>query len=640
MNNITITLPDNTQKSYPQGVTAAEIAGGIGKRLLEAAIAATVNGKDYDLKRPILADAEVKITVAESKEGLEVLRHSTAHLLAQAIKELYPTAQITIGPVVEEGFYYDIDCSTQLTPEDLVTIENKMREIANRKLDVSRVEFTPEVAIQTFKKLNENYKVELIQGFPQGEAVSAYQQGEFIDLCRGPHVPNTAKLAHFKLTSIAGAYWRGNENNKMLQRIYGTAFATKKDLEEYLHRIEEAKKRDHRKVGPELGLFSFFPIAPAMPFYLPKGTVLLNNLVQLMKDRVQKDGYQEVSCPQLMNVALWKRSGHWDNYKDNMFVIEEEEEASMGLKPMNCPGHATLFGATKHSYRELPLRYAEFTRLHRNERAGVTHGILRTRAFSQDDGHIFLAEQQIEEESKRLIQLILSTYQLFGFDKVDIKLATRPEKYLGTVETWDKAEKKLASALEAAGVSFTYANGEGAFYGPKIEFHIRDSIGRFWQCGTVQLDYAMAERFELEYVDSDGQSKPPVVIHRAILGSMERFMGVLIEHYNGHFPVWLSPLQVLIVNVTQGQADYCEKLQQKMKAAGVRVEWDSRNEKLGYKIREAQLQRVPLMVVIGDKEVSNQTLSVRKTTGEALQDLNWEDFWKFLSPQLEVPGMK
>lgn len=638
MKPITITLPDGSKRQYSAGITPGQVAGQIGKRLEEAAVSAKLDGKPYDLFRPIDKDSDLAIVTKDSPEGLEVLRHSTAHLLAQAVKELYPSTQITIGPVIEDGFYYDIDCPQQLTPEDLPKIEAKMREVADRKLDVQRKELPRDQAVSMFRDMKEGYKVELIQGFPAGEVVTAYQQGEFIDLCRGPHVPNTAKLGKFKLLSVAGAYWRGNENNKMLQRIYGTCFATQKELDEYLHRVEEAKKRDHRKLGPELGLFTFLPISPSMPFYLPKGAWLFNRLVDFMREETAKLGYQEVICPQLMNTDLWKKSGHWDNYRENMFLMGSEEDAQMGLKPMNCPGHFSLYAAGKHSYRELPLRFAEYTKLHRNERAGVTHGIMRTRTFSQDDGHIFLTESQIQEESLAFIKHVFHVYKLFGFEKIQVRLATRPEKYLGTVETWEASEKALADALTAAGVEFSFAKGEGAFYGPKIEFHIRDSIGRYWQCGTLQMDRANPDRFDLEYIDSDNSAHRAVVMHRAVLGSIERFMGILIEHHNGHFPLWISPVQAVVINVTGDQEAYVNEVADTLTSWGLRVERDTRNEKLGYKIREAQLQRAPLMLVLGNKEKDAKTISVRKSNGENLNDLTLEGLRKFLEPQLKPGG--
>lgn len=636
--NITVTLPDNSKREYPSGTTPGQVALSIGKRLEEAAIAAKVNGKEFDLFRPLTEDVHLAIITKESKEGLEVLRHSTAHLLAQAVKELYPGTQITIGPVIEDGFYYDIDCPVQLTSEELPKIEKRMEEIAAKKLEVSRHEFPRPDAIKKFQDMKENYKVELINSFPPDEPVSAYRQGDFLDLCRGPHVPNTAKLGKFKLLSVAGAYWRGNENNKMLQRIYGTAWATQKELDEYVKRIEEAKKRDHRKLGPELGLFQFLPAAPAMPFYLPKGSSLYNRLANFMREETKRQGYQELICPQIMSSDLWKTSGHWDNYRDNMFVVDtEEDELGLAIKPMNCPGHCALFGSTRHSYRELPIRYSEYSKLHRNERAGVTHGIMRTRTFSQDDGHIFCTPEQLLSESETFIKHVFHVYKMFGFDKVDVKLATRPEKYLGTPESWDRDEKILGDALAAAGVPFTIAKGEGAFYGPKIEFHIRDSIGRYWQCGTLQMDPNLPERFGLEYIDSGDKPQRPIMLHRAVLGSLERFMGILIEHYNGHFPLWLSPVQAVVINVTADQEAYAREIHAMLESWGARAELDIRNEKLGYKIREAQVKRTPLMIVLGNKEMAEKKVTVRKTTGENLNELSFEEFRKFLEPQMSPP---
>lgn len=636
--NITVTLPDSSERQYPSGTTPGQIALSIGKRLEEAAIAAKVNGKHYDLFRPLTEDVHLAIITKDSAEGLEVLRHSTAHLLAQAVKELYPGTQITIGPVIEDGFYYDIDCPVTLTSEELPKIEKRMEEIAARKLTVSRHEFPRAEAVKRFESMKENYKVELIHSFPSDEAVTAYQQGDFLDLCRGPHVPNTAKLGKFKLLSIAGAYWRGNENNKMLQRIYGTAWATQKELDDYIKRLEEAKKRDHRKLGPELGLFTFLPVAPSMPFYLPKGSALYNRLADFMRAETKAQGYQELICPQVMSAELWKTSGHWENYRENMFVIDtQEDELELALKPMNCPGHCALFGATRHSYRELPIRFAEYSKLHRNERAGVTHGIMRTRTFSQDDGHIFLTPEQVLPEARNFIRHVFEVYRLFGFEKVDVKLATRPEKFLGTPEVWDRDEKSLADALTANSVPFTIAKGEGAFYGPKIEFHIRDSLGRYWQCGTLQMDSNLPERFGLEYIDSSDKPQRPVMLHRAVLGSLERFMGILIEHFNGHFPIWLSPVQAVVINVTGDQEAYAKEVHATLTRWGTRCELDIRNEKLGYKIREAQVKRTPLMIVLGNKEMAERKLTVRKSNGENLNELSFEEFQKFLVPQLQPP---
>jgi threonyl-tRNA synthetase len=638
MKSFAITLPDGSKRTFDSRVTPQQIAASIGRRLEEAAVAAKLNGKEIDLTKPIESDAELAIITRDSKEGLEVIRHSTAHLLAQAIKELYPTAQITIGPVIEDGFYYDIECPKQLTNEDLPAIEKKMAEIAGKKLDVHRQEIDRNEAIKLFKGMNEHYKAEIIEGLPSGEVVSAYKQGDFIDLCRGPHVPNTSRLGKFKLLSVAGAYWRGDEKNKMLQRIYGTAFSSQKELDEHLHRLEEAKRRDHRKLGPELELFTFLPIAPAMPFYLPKGAWLFNKLVDYMREETKSLGFEEVICPQLMTTDLWVTSGHMEHYRQNMFLFEEEDTNPMGLKPMNCPGHASLFKTTKRSYRELPIRFSEYTKLHRNERGGVTHGIMRTRAFSQDDGHIFCTEEQIQEEATKGIQHTFNVYSAFGFDHVDVKLATRPEQFLGSPELWDKAEKALADSLKAAGKDFEILPNEGAFYGPKIEFHIKDAIGRSWQCGTIQLDFSLPQRFALEYTDSDNQPKNPVMIHRAILGSVERFMGILVEHHAGHLPLWLAPVQAVLINVTDAQLDYAQKILETLKSWGIRAELDSRNEKLGYRIREAQLKKIPLMLVLGEKEKTAQTLSVRKTNGETTNDLTLDGFRTFLEPWLKPGG--
>jgi threonyl-tRNA synthetase len=634
MKSIRITLPDGSVREYPPGVTPLQIAASIGKKLEADSIAAKVNGVVSDATVTIHDDAQVAIITKNSAEGLEVLRHSTAHLLAHAIKELYPTAQITIGPVIEEGFYYDIDPPSPITLEDLPKIERKMEEIAARKLDVKRTEVGKPEAVQFFRNQQENYKAEIIESIPE-EKVSLYTQGDFTDLCRGPHVPNTQRLGKFKLLSVAGAYWRGDEKNKMLQRIYGTAFSSQKELDEHLHRIEEAKRRDHRKLGPELGLFTFMNVAPAMPFYLPKGTAVVNLMREYMQGLTKQGGYTEVICPQLMTTDLWKKSGHWDNYRDNMFFAEagEDGDSDMCLKPMNCPGHCMLFGSTKRSYRELPIRYTEFSRLHRYERAGVTHGLFRTRSFSQDDGHVFCSEDQIQDEAISVIKDVFRVYKQFGFNEVELRLATRPEKkYIGTPELWDTATDKLAKALQAAGQKFKMAPGEGAFYGPKVEVHIKDSIGRFWQCGTVQLDYFLPERFELEYTTNDNSAKRPVMIHRAILGSIERFMGILIEHHAGHLPVWVAPVQTVVMNVTPDFENYAKHVAQSLDQAGVRVELDCRNEKLGYKIREAQLAKVPFMVILGSKEAETSTISVRRNNGENLNQLSISDFLEILGP--------
>lgn len=640
MKAIRVTLPDGSVREVPEGSSAQTVAASIGRGLEKASIAAKVNGEEYDLARPLPGDCKLQIITRDSKEALEVLRHSTAHLLAQAIKELFPKAQITIGPVIEDGFYYDIDCEKKLSVEDLPTIEKKMAEIAARKLDVKREEWAREKAISFFRGQGEEYKAEIISDLKE-QTVSVYHQGEFTDLCRGPHVPNTERLGKFKLLSVAGAYWRGDEKNKMLQRIYGTAFANQKDLDEYLHRIEEAKKRDHRRLGPELGLFTFLQIAPSMPFYLPKGTMLFNQLLKFIRDVMTAGGYQEVICPQLMVSDMWKTSGHWEHYRDNMFLTDPggEGEGMMSLKPMNCPGHAALFKTSLHSYRDLPLRFGEFSRLHRYERAGVTHGLLRTRTFSQDDAHIFCTPDQFDSEVRAVVADTYRIYKLFGFEQVTVRLATKPEKAVGTDEVWKESTAALERNLNAIGLAFDWAPGEGAFYGPKIEFHIRDSLGRSWQCGTIQADFNLPDRFDLEYTANDDSKRRPIMIHRAIFGSLERFMGILIEHYNGHFPPWLSPQQAVVINVSEDQKAYAQEVTALLQSWGVRAESDLRYEKLGYKIREAQVQKTPWMMVLGPKELEARTVTIRKSSGENLPPMNFEELRKYLEPLL-VPSLE
>lgn len=637
MKPVVVTLPDGAKKECPAGTTPKDIAQKISSRLEEACIAAKVGEKVVDLSTVISEDCHLVLLKKETPEGLEVIRHSTAHLLAHAIKELYPKTQITIGPVTEDGFYYDIDPVSPLTVEDLPKIEKKMGEIAGRKLEVTRIELSKDEAIQFFEKQGEYFKVEIIRDIPDA-IVSLYQQGDFTDLCRGPHVPNTARLGKFKLLSISGAYWRGSEKNKMLQRIYGTAFATQKELDEHIHNLDEAKKRDHRKLGPEMELFTFLTVAPAMPFFLPKGTTLFNLMGNYIRSEIQEIGYQEVICPQLMNAELWKTSGHLDFYKDNMFSIERDDGLHACLKPMNCPGHAVLFGSTKHSYRELPVRFAEFTKLHRYERAGVTHGLFRTRAFAQDDAHIFCTEEQIEQESLNLIQLTQKVYNHFGFNEMVVMLATRPEKFMGTVENFDKATQALKSSLEKANVPYKLAEGEGAFYGPKIEFHIRDNLKRLWQCGTIQVDFSTPRQFELEYIDSEGKPQVPVMVHRAIFGSFERFLGILIEHHGGHFPFWIAPVQASIINVTPEQQGYAKEIFDELSRLGLRLELNLKQETLGYKIREAQMKKVPIMIILGHQEAEKKTVSIRKHTGENLNHMTLDNFKAWVNPLLKPGG--
>ena len=634
MSSIKVTLPDGSVRVCEKGTTPLQVAAEIGKRLEQATVAAKVNDALYDAFRPLDEDCRLSLITKDSEDGIEVLRHSTAHLLAQAIKELYPKAQITIGPVIENGFYYDIDCPETLTADDLPKIEKKMEEVAKRNLDVSRDVWPKEKAVKFFRDQGEEYKAEIIEDLGES-SVSLYAQGDFTDLCRGPHVPNTGKLGKFKLLSIAGAYWRGNEKNPMLQRIYGTAWPSQKELDAYLHRLEEAKKRDHRRLGPELGLFTFLKIAPSMPFYLPKGTQLFNLMQGHIRKAMVKRGYEEVICPQLMTSELWEKSGHAEHFKDNMFTIEQPDGSSLSLKPMNCPGHVSLFGSTKHSYRELPIRYCEFSKLHRNELGGVMHGLMRTRAFCQDDGHIFCREDQMEAEVCSVTEHTLLTYKQFGFDDISIKVATRPESYMREPANWERATEILKKSLEKSGLAFDIAEGEGAFYGPKIEFHIRDSIGRTWQCGTIQVDFNLPERFELEYVESTNQTKRPVMIHRAIFGSFERFMGIYIEHTAGRLPLWVAPVQATVINIAQDQEAYATSVAKELEERGIRLVTDLRNEKLGYKIREAQTQQIPMMIVLGPKEQETQTVSLRWRSGENINNLSIGALFELIEPELK-----
>ncbi len=635
---VRITLPDGAERTYDAGVTASQVAMDIGRRLEQACVAAKLNGKPIDLSHKIENGGALVLITRDKPEGLEVIRHSTAHLLAHAIKELYPETQITIGPVTEDGFFYDIDSQTQFGPDDLLKLETRMKEIAARNLDITRAEWNRDEATLFFKNQGEHYKAEIIGELAENQ-VSLYSQGNFTDLCRGPHVPNTSRLGKFKLTSIAGAYWRGDEKNKMLQRIYGTAFATESELTEHLKILEELKLRDHRKLAPEMELFTFSAMAPAMPFYLPAGTILHNTLLRFMQDEMKQEGYEEVICPQLMSAELWKTSGHMDHYRDNMFFIHEAEgEPTVALKPMNCPGHVLLYSNQRRSYRELPIRYSEFTKVHRNERGGATHGIMRVRNFSIDDGHVFCTEDQIGSEASHLIRHTQKVYKLLGFTDIVIKLATRPEKFGGAIENWNRAEATLESALQKENLRYQMLPGEGAFYGPKIEFHIRDSLKRLWQCGTIQLDFFLPERFKLGFIASDGKTQTPVMIHRAILGSFERVMGILVEHYAGHLPLWLCPTQLLVLNVTDAQIQYAQRLNQNLIDLGVRSRVDPRNEKLGYKIREAQIRHIPWMAVVGNKEVETETVTLRKHTGENLDPMTFDQLSIFLKPKLVAGG--
>ncbi len=608
--SIEVRLPDDSLRQLPEGATGADLAGGIGARLLEAALAIKVDGRLVDLKAPLANGVKVEIVTHKAPESLELVRHSTAHLLAHAVKRLYPGVRVGIGPVIEDGFYYDFWMEKPFTPEDLPAIEAEMRKIVSEGIEVVREDLDRDAAVARFQAMGEPLKVDVVSGIPQGDIISGYRQGDFYDLCRGPHVPSTAKLKAFKLLSIAGAYWKGDERNQMLSRIYGTAFHTQKELDEHLSRLEEAKARDHRKLGKELGLYSFHPEAPASPFFHPKGTQVYNELVTYIRELYFKYGYSEVITPQIMDVSLWKTSGHYENFADSMYFTTAEER-EYALKPMNCPGHCLLFGTQKHSYRDLPIRYADFGRLHRYERSGVTHGLTRVRTFCQDDAHIYCTPEQIKVEMAAFLALLKEVYDTFGFDGTRVALSTRPEKRLGSEAIWDAAEGALGEALDEAGIPYTLNPGEGAFYGPKIEFQVLDALKRPWQLGTLQVDYSMPERFDLTYTQPDGTEGRPVMLHRAILGSLERFMGILVEHTAGAFPVWLAPTQVSILPITDRANAFATDVAVRAKALGLRAELDSRNESLKAKIRDAQLAKVPYMLVIGDREAEAGTVSVR-----------------------------
>ena len=612
-----ITLPDGTQRSFAQPVTIADVALNIGAGLARAALAGKVDGQLVDTSYLIEQDATLAIITDKDADGLEIIRHSTAHLLAYAVKELFPDAQVTIGPVIENGFFYDFSYQRPFTPEDLAAIEKRMVELAKRDIPVTRKVLPRDEAVSYFKSINEHYKAEIIASIPAHEAVSLYTEGNFTDLCRGPHVPSTGKLKAFKLMKLAGAYWRGDSKNEMLQRIYGTAWAKKEELDAYLHQIEEAEKRDHRKLGKHLDLFHMQDEAPGMVFWHPKGWALWQVIEQYMRGVYRDNGYQEIRCPQIIDRVLWEKSGHWEHFKANMFTTESEKH-EYAIKPMNCPGHIQVFNSDLRSYRELPLRYGEFGSCHRNEPSGGLHGLMRVRGFVQDDGHIFCSEAQIEPEVTAFNALVLKVYKDFGFHEVAVKLALRPESRVGSDEIWDKSEQALRSALRAAGMTWEELPGEGAFYGPKIEFHIKDAIGRSWQCGTIQVDFSMPGRLGAEFVDEDNTRKTPVMLHRAILGSLERFIGILIENHAGALPLWLAPIQLVLMNISQAQEEYVTQVAQKLRAAGLRIQTDLRNEKITYKIREHSLQKLPYQLIVGDKEVAGSLVAVRTRSGEDL----------------------
>jgi len=622
MGSIHVTLPDGKSVNVRPGIRIEEIAASAGVR--KTALAAKVDGRAVDLSTELKRDCALEFILPESHDGLDVLRHSTAHLMAQAVQSLFPGTQVTIGPTIEDGFYYDFKSDRTFSPEDLDLIETRMQDLAKADLRIVREEMPRSEAIELFRKMGENYKVEIIEGIPE-EKVSLYRQGDWVDLCRGPHVPSTAAIKAFKLTSIAGAYWRGDSRNEQLQRIYGTAWANRKDLDAYLKRIEEAKQRDHRRLGPALDLFSLHPIAPGSPFFHPKGTILYNLLVQYIRGLYQRYGYSEVVTPLIYKTDLWKTSGHYEAFHDDMFLINVHD-GEYGVKPMNCPGHCYLFGSRKYSYRDLPIRYADFSRLHRFEQSGVLSGLTRVRSFAQDDAHIYCTPEQLDGELEQFVAMTKEVYKVFGFDRIEVTLQTRPEKFIGRVELWDAAEAALRRCLERAGFTVKVLPGEGAFYGPKIGFDFRDVLERSWTLATVQIDCAMPERFGLKYVTAEGTEATPVMLHRAILGSIERFIAILLEHCAGALPLWLAPVQLKVLTVTDDHKEYAAKVSERLRQDGWRVELDGRNEKLGYKIREAQLAKIPYAIVIGDKEVAAETVAPRRRGGENLAPLPVKEF--------------
>ncbi len=628
-----ITLPDGSQRAFAQPVTVAEVAQNIGAGLARVALAGKADGVLVDTSYLLSADTKLAIITDKDADGLEVIRHSTAHLMAYAVKELFPEAQVTIGPVIENGFYYDFAYARPFTPEDLNAIEQRMKELAKRDLPVTRRVVSRDEAVDYFKNIGEHYKAEIIASIPAEQDVSLYSEGEFTDLCRGPHVPSTGKLRAFKLMSVAGAYWRGDHRNEMLQRIYGTAWANKEDLDAHLYRLEEAEKRDHRKLAKQLNLFHMQEDAPGMVFWHPNGWVVWQVVEQYMRVKFGEYAYQEVRTPTMMDRTLWEKSGHWENYRDNMFTTHSEAR-DFAVKPMNCPGHVQIFNHGLHSYRDLPMRLAEFGSCHRNEPSGSLHGLMRVRGFTQDDAHIFCTERQIESEVASFIVMLQKVYADFGFTDVLVKLSTRPEKRVGSDETWDKAEAALDAALKKNGLAFELQPGEGAFYGPKIEFSLKDTLGRVWQCGTIQLDFNLPVRLSAEYVDEDNTRKPPVMLHRAILGSLERFIGILIEHHAGAFPLWLAPVQMVVVNISQAQDAYAAQVAETLRAAGFRVHLDLRNEKITYKIREHSLQKLPYQLIVGDKEMAAGLVAVRTRKGEDLGQISMEALLQRLNSEL------
>lgn len=634
---IKITLPDGSVRECEKGTKIYDIASGISEGLARNALCAGLNGKLTGLDTPVEEDAELRIYTFKDEEGREVYRHTTSHILAQAVKNIYPTVKLAIGPAIKDGFYYDFEFKTPITQEDFPKIEAEMQRIIKANLPLVRKELSRQEAEALFRKFAEDYKIELLSAIPEGETVSTYTQGEFTDLCRGPHLSSTGKVKAFKLTSVAGAYWRGDSKNKMLTRIYGTCFDKKADLEAYITRMEEAKKRDHRKLGKELDLYDILPEGPGFPFFYPKGMVLRNILENFWREEHIKAGYVEIKTPMILNRDLWYRSGHWDHYKDNMYGVKIDDE-DYAIKPMNCPGGMLVYKRSLHSYRDLPIRMGELGLVHRHELSGALHGLMRVRCFTQDDAHIFMTPEQIESEIIGVVKLIDRFYKVFGF-KYSVELSTRPQDFMGSIEQWDKATEALKSALNKLKQPFTVNEGDGAFYGPKIDFHLEDCIGRTWQCGTIQLDFQMPERFDLTYTGSDGEKHRPVMIHRVVFGSIERFMGILTEQYAGAFPMWLSPVQVKVLSLTERTADKCLEIAKQLKEKGFRVETDNRNEKIGMKIREAQLEKVPYMLVIGDRDVEQEVVSVRDRKQGDLGAMKLEAFMEKIKKQVEEKSL-
>ncbi len=635
----TITLPDGSRREFDHPVAVQEVAADIGPGLAKAALAGRVDGRLVDTSHVIDHDAELSLITERDEEGLEIIRHSTAHLLAQAVKELFPEAQVTIGPVIEDGFYYDFAYEPGFSPEDMAAIENRMKELTRQDIPIERSEMPREEAIRFFADMGEDYKARIIEDIPAGETLSLYRQGDFIDLCRGPHVPSTGKLKSFKLMKLAGAYWRGDSNNEMLQRIYGTAWASKKDLKAYLHRLEEAEKRDHRRLGRQLDLFHTQEEAPGMVFWHDHGWTVYQQVEQYIRRVLWENGYQEVNTPKLVDRSLWEKSGHWEKFREDMFTTESENRV-YAVKPMNCPCHVQIYNQGLKSYRDLPLRMAEFGSCHRNEPSGTLHGLMRVRAFTQDDAHIFCTEAQIQDEVSEFIDLLFRVYRDFGFEDVIIKLSTRPEQRVGSDEVWDKAEHALEKALNDKNLDWDLQPGEGAFYGPKIEFSLKDCLGRVWQCGTIQVDFSMPGRLDAHYIAEDGSKQVPVMLHRAILGSLERFIGILIEEYAGAFPLWLAPVQAVVMPITDKHAEYVREIEKGLRNQGFRAISDLRNEKIGFKIREHTLQKIPYQLIVGDKEVENHTVAVRTRSGKDLGSMSLDRFMEGLSGEIASRGQR